>query len=110
MKNLIDDYLKSLEKFLQLSITLGEAIRNALLPVIPDLNVYVSFPSLNFHSEMFKNKAFDKDTERLVNILESVFNEKGYAIHFDSFFGIYLDRETAQQARQILEQALNENG
>jgi hypothetical protein len=109
MKNLVNDYLKSLDQFLQSSVRLGEAIRNALLPVIPDLNVQVSFPLLNFHSEVFKTKAFDKDTERLVNILESVFNEKGYAIQFDSFFGIYLDRETAQRARQILEQALNEN-
>jgi hypothetical protein len=66
---------------------------------------------------MFKNKSFDEDTESLVSILESVFNmryviipEKAYAIHFDSFFGIYLDRETAQRVREILEGALNADG
>jgi hypothetical protein len=117
MKNLVNDYLKSLDQFLQSSIRLGEAIRNAILPVIPDLNVYVSLNSLDFTSDEFKNKDLDQDAESLVSILESVFNmryviipEKAYAIHFDSFFGIYLDRETAQRVREILEGALNADG
>ena len=118
MKNLVNDYLKSLDQFLQSSIRLSEAIRNALLPVIPDLKVYISFASLDFVSNTFKNKRFDyEDTESLVSILESVFfmnyiniPEKAYVAHFDSSLGIYLDRETAQQVRQILEKALNENG
>jgi hypothetical protein len=117
MKNLVNDYLKSLDQFLQSSVRLGEAIRNALLPVIPDLNVHVTFTSLDFCSDMFKNKSFDEDTESLVSILESVFNmryatipEKAYAIHFDSFFGIYLDGGTAQRVREILEEALNADG
>jgi hypothetical protein len=118
VKNLVDDYLESLEQFLQSSIRLGEAIRNALLPVIPDLKVYVSFASLDFVSNTFKNERFDyTDTESLVSILESVFcmnyiniPEKACVAHFDSFSGVYLDKETAQQVRQILEKALNENG
>jgi hypothetical protein len=66
---------------------------------------------------MFKNKSFDEDTESLVDILESVFNmhyinvpEKACVAHFDSFFGIYLDGETAQRVREILEEALNADG
>jgi hypothetical protein len=118
VKNLVNDYLESLDQFLQSSIRLGEAIRNALLPVIPDLKVYVSFASLDFVSNTFKNERFDyTDTESLVSILESVFcmnyiniPEKACVTHFDSFFGVYLDKETAQQVRQILEKALNENG
>jgi hypothetical protein len=117
MKNLVSDYLKSLDQFLQSSIRLGNAIRNALLPVIPDLRVNVSFTSLDFGSAMFKNKSFDEDTESLVSILESVFNmryatipEKACVVHFDSFFGIYLNRETAQRVREILDEALNANG
>jgi len=117
MKNLVNDYLKSLDQFLQSSVRLGEAIRNALLPVIPDLRVYASFTSLDFISDEFKNKDLNEDAESLVSILESVFNmryttipEKAYAIHFDSFFGIYLNRETAQRVREILEEALNADG
>jgi hypothetical protein len=96
---------------------LGEAIRNALLPVIPDLNVYVSFTSLDFTSDTFKNKDLDEGAESLVNILESMFNmnyvnipEKACVTHFDSFFGIYLNKETAQQVRQILEKAIDGSG
>jgi hypothetical protein len=117
MKNLVNDYLKSLDQFLQSSVRLGEAIRDALLSVIPDLNVYVSFTSLDFISDEFKNRDLNEDAESLVDILESVFNmrcvnipEKACVTHFDSFFGIYLDRETAQRVREILEEALNENG
>jgi hypothetical protein len=117
MKNLVSDYLKSLDQFLQSSVRLGEAIRNALLPVIPDLSVYVSFTLLDFVSDTFKNKDLDEDTESLVDILESVFNmhyvnipEKACVTHFDSFFGIYLNRETAQRVREILEEALNADG
>jgi hypothetical protein len=109
MKDLVNCYLKSLDQFLQSSIRLGNAIRNALLPVIPDLNVYVSFTSLDFTSDEFKDKDLDQDAESLISILESVFNihcinipEKACVVHFDSFSGIYLDKETAQQVRQIL--------
>lgn len=117
MKNLVNDYLESLDQFLQSSMRLGEAIRNALLPVIPDLNVYVSFTSLDFTSDTFKNKDLDEGAESLVNILESMFNmnyvnipEKACVTHFDSFFGIYLNKETAQQVRQILEKAIDGSG
>jgi len=117
MKDLVNHYLKSLDQFLQSSIRLGDAIRNALLPVIPDLNVYVSFTSLDFTSDTFRNKDINEDAESLIDILESVFNmryinipEKACVTHFDSFFGIYLDKETAQQVRQILEKTINGSG
>jgi hypothetical protein len=116
MKNLVNDYLKSLDQFLQSSVRLGEAIRDALLPVIPDLSVYVAPVVFHFSSYKFNNEDIDENAESLVDILESVFNlsyietEKICIIHFFSVFGVYLDGKTAQRVREILDEALNADG